>query len=114
MNAQIDFEKMHGLVPTIVQDDATDEVLMLGFMNPEAFDKTLNGGYVTFFSRTRNELWTKGESSGNRLKVFRLLPTVTAIRFLYVCKSKGRALFAIWELGRASRRRFHSSRSLAR
>ena len=69
MNAQIDFAKMQGLVPAIVQDDATNEVLMLGFMNAEAFDKTLNGGYVTFFSRTRNELWTKGESSGNRLRV---------------------------------------------
>jgi phosphoribosyl-ATP pyrophosphohydrolase/phosphoribosyl-AMP cyclohydrolase len=69
MNAQIDFAKMQGLVPAIVQDDATHEVLMLGFMNAEAFDKTLNGGYVTFFSRTRNELWTKGQSSGNRLKV---------------------------------------------
>src|ERR1700751_3285956 len=69
MNAQIDFAKMQGLGPAIVQDDATNEVLMLGFMNAEAFDKTLNGGYVTFFSRTRNELWTKGESSGNRLRV---------------------------------------------
>jgi phosphoribosyl-AMP cyclohydrolase len=69
MNTQIDFAKMQGLVPAIVQDDATHEVLMLGFMNAEAFDKTLNGGYVTFFSRTRNELWTKGQSSGNRLKV---------------------------------------------
>jgi phosphoribosyl-ATP pyrophosphohydrolase/phosphoribosyl-AMP cyclohydrolase len=69
MNAQIDFAKMQGLVPAIVQADATGEVLMLGFMNAAAFDKTLRGGYVTFFSRTRNELWTKGESSGNRLKV---------------------------------------------
>lgn len=69
MNAQIDFAKMQGLVPAIVQDDTNDEVLMLGFMNVSAFEKTLSGGYVTFFSRTRNELWTKGESSGNRLKV---------------------------------------------
>jgi phosphoribosyl-AMP cyclohydrolase len=69
MDAKIDFGKMQGLVPAIIQDDATDEVLMLGFMNPEAFDKTVERGYVTFFSRTRNELWTKGESSGNRLKV---------------------------------------------
>lgn len=69
MDAQIDFRKMQGLVPAIIQDDSTDEVLMLGFMNPEAFDKTAERGYVTFFSRTRNELWTKGESSGNRLKV---------------------------------------------
>ena len=69
MNAQIDFGKMQGLVPAIVQDDSNDEVLMLGFMNVSAFEKTLSGGYVTFFSRTQNELWTKGESSGNRLKV---------------------------------------------
>lgn len=69
MNLEIDFNKMQGLVPAIVQDAESDEILMLGFMNQEAFERTLNGGYVTFFSRTRNELWTKGESSGNRLKV---------------------------------------------
>jgi len=65
----IDFEKMQGLVPAIVQDAANDEILMLGFMNQEAWDKTQEIGYVTFYSRTRNELWTKGETSGNRLKV---------------------------------------------
>jgi phosphoribosyl-AMP cyclohydrolase len=64
----IDFDKMQGLVPAIVQD-ATGDVLMLGFMNRDAFEKTLAIGYVTFYSRTRNELWTKGETSGNRLKV---------------------------------------------
>jgi phosphoribosyl-ATP pyrophosphohydrolase/phosphoribosyl-AMP cyclohydrolase len=69
METQIDFKKMQGLVPAIVQDAETDDVLMLGFMNEDAFRRTLDGGYVTFFSRTRNELWTKGESSGNRLKV---------------------------------------------
>jgi phosphoribosyl-ATP pyrophosphohydrolase/phosphoribosyl-AMP cyclohydrolase len=69
MNATIDFQKMQGLVPAIVQDDGSGEILMLGFMNEEAFQKTLVSGYVTFFSRTRNQLWTKGESSGNRLKV---------------------------------------------
>jgi phosphoribosyl-AMP cyclohydrolase len=69
MNLKIDFNKMQGLVPAIVQDAGSDEILMLGFMNQEAFERTLNCGYVTFFSRTRNELWTKGESSGNRLKV---------------------------------------------
>jgi phosphoribosyl-ATP pyrophosphohydrolase/phosphoribosyl-AMP cyclohydrolase len=89
MNAQIDFEKMHGLVPTIVQDDATDEVLMLGFMNPEAFDKTLNGGYVTFFSRTRNELWTKGESSGNRLKVISIATDCDRDTFLVRVQVEG-------------------------
>jgi len=69
MAVEIDFEKMQGLAPAIVQDAVTGEVLMLGFMNRAAFDKTLATGYVTFYSRTRNELWTKGETSGNRLKV---------------------------------------------
>ena len=66
---KIDFEKMQGLVPAIVQDEANGEILMLGFMNLEAWEKTLAVGYVTFYSRTRNELWTKGETSGNRLKI---------------------------------------------
>ncbi len=65
----IDFEKMDGLAPAIVQDAENGEVLMLGFMNREAFDKTFASGYVTFYSRTRQKLWTKGETSGNRLKV---------------------------------------------
>ena len=65
----IDFDKMQGLVPAIVQDAANGDILMLGFMNQEAWDKTASGGYVTFYSRTRNKLWTKGETSGNRLEV---------------------------------------------
>lgn len=65
----IDFEKMQGLAPAIVQDADNGEVLMVGFMNQEAFEKTLQTGYVTFYSRTRNKLWTKGETSGNRLSV---------------------------------------------
>jgi len=69
MPVEIDFDKMMGLAPAIVQDAASGEVLMLGFMNRDAYEKTLRTGYVTFFSRTRNELWTKGETSGNRLKV---------------------------------------------
>jgi len=64
----IDFDKMQGLVPAIIQD-AAGGVLMLGFMNREAYEKTIAIGYVTFYSRTRNQLWTKGETSGNRLKV---------------------------------------------
>jgi phosphoribosyl-AMP cyclohydrolase len=66
---EIDFDKMQGLLPAIVQDASSGEVLMLGFMNREAFEQTLQAGYVTFFSRTRNQLWTKGETSGNRLEV---------------------------------------------
>ena len=69
MNYELDFEKMGGLLPAVVQDSSGGEVLMLGFMNRQAFDRTLEDGYVTFFSRTRNQLWTKGESSGNRLRV---------------------------------------------
>jgi phosphoribosyl-ATP pyrophosphohydrolase/phosphoribosyl-AMP cyclohydrolase len=65
----IDFDKMDGLAPAIVQDAKNGEVLMLGFLNREAYDKTFATGYVTFYSRTRKALWTKGETSGNRLKV---------------------------------------------
>ena len=66
---QIDFEKMDGLVAAIVQDDSTGEVLMVGFMNAEAWSRTTETGYVTFYSRTRRKLWMKGETSGNRLRV---------------------------------------------
>jgi phosphoribosyl-AMP cyclohydrolase len=66
---ELDFDKMSGLLPAIVQDSQNGDVLMVGFMNREALDLTLQNGYVTFFSRTRNTLWTKGESSGNRLRV---------------------------------------------
>ena len=65
----IDFEKMDGLVPVVVQDNANGDLLMVGFANPEAYKLTLDSGYVTFFSRTRQKLWTKGETSGNRLEV---------------------------------------------
>ncbi len=65
----IDFEKMDGLVAGIVQDAETGEVLMLGFLNPASYAKTLETGYVTFWSRTRQKLWMKGETSGNRLRL---------------------------------------------
>lgn len=65
----LDFKKMDGLVPAIIQDDKTRMVLMLGFMNEEALQKTLETGKVTFFSRTKQRLWTKGETSGNFLNV---------------------------------------------
>jgi phosphoribosyl-AMP cyclohydrolase len=68
-DAKIDFEKMDGLVPGIVQDAKTGEVLMLGFLNPESYAKTQETGFVTFWSRTRQKLWMKGETSGNRLRV---------------------------------------------
>ncbi|MEG0253132.1 MAG: bifunctional phosphoribosyl-AMP cyclohydrolase/phosphoribosyl-ATP diphosphatase HisIE [Muribaculaceae bacterium] len=65
----LDFNKMNGLVPAIIQDAHTKNVLMLGFMNEAAYDKTIEIGKVTFFSRTKNRLWTKGEESGNFLNV---------------------------------------------
>ena len=66
---EIDFDKMDGLVPAIIQDAKTRKVLMLGYMNQEAFRKTQETGRVTFWSRTRQTLWTKGETSGNYLNV---------------------------------------------
>ena len=64
---ELDFAKHGGLIPAIVQDDSSDEVLMLGFMNREALKLTRATGFVTFYSRSRQKLWTKGESSGQKL-----------------------------------------------
>lgn len=69
----IDFSKLNGIVPAIIQDAVTAKVLMLGFMNEEAYAKTIESGLVTFFSRTKNRLWTKGEESGNFLRVVGIL-----------------------------------------
>lgn len=65
----VDFDKTNGLVPVIIQDDRTLQILMLGYMNEEAFEKTKTENIVTFFSRSKNRLWTKGEESGNFLTV---------------------------------------------
>jgi len=67
--SKLDFDKMGGLIPAIVSDNSNEAVLMLGFMNKEALVKTLETGLVTFFSRTKNRLWTKGETSGSYLKL---------------------------------------------
>lgn len=69
----MDFAKLDGLIPAVVQDETSNEVLMVGFMNDEAWQLTQQSGYVTFFSRTRNKLWMKGETSGNRLAVRQVL-----------------------------------------
>ncbi|HRZ97391.1 MAG TPA: bifunctional phosphoribosyl-AMP cyclohydrolase/phosphoribosyl-ATP diphosphatase HisIE [Paludibacter sp.] len=71
---KIDFQKMNGLVPAIIQDNQTSKVLMLGFMNEDALAETQKSGKVTFFSRTKNRLWTKGEESGNFLNVISITP----------------------------------------
>lgn len=89
IDTKINFTKMQGLVPAIVQDSESGQVLMLGFMNEEAFEQTLSGGYVTFFSRTRNELWTKGETSGNRLKVIAISTDCDRDTFLIQVQVEG-------------------------
>ena len=70
---KLDFEKMGGLIPAIVQDNNTNKVLMLGFMNEEAYEETKETSKVTFFSRTKNRLWMKGETSGNTLQVVSMM-----------------------------------------
>jgi phosphoribosyl-ATP pyrophosphohydrolase/phosphoribosyl-AMP cyclohydrolase len=72
---ELNFNKIAGeILPAVIQDNTTARVLMLGFMNKEAYDKTVSTGLVTFFSRTKNRLWTKGEESGNFLKVISIQP----------------------------------------
>ena len=68
-NETVDFKKLNGLVPAVIQDSKTLEVLMVGFMNDQALVKTRETGYVILFSRSRNQLWLKGESSGHKLQV---------------------------------------------
>ncbi len=70
---KLDFKKGNGLIPAIIQDNKSGEVLMLGYMNKEALEKTKDSGWVYFWSRSRNKLWMKGEESGNKLKVKNIL-----------------------------------------
>ena len=86
---KIDFNKMNGLVPAIVQDNITKEVLMLGFMNKEAYKKTVRENIVTFYSRKRNTLWTKGETSGNFLKVKKIVSDCDNDTILVLAEPKG-------------------------
>jgi phosphoribosyl-ATP pyrophosphohydrolase/phosphoribosyl-AMP cyclohydrolase len=101
----MDFSKLDGLIPAVVQDATSNEVLMVGFMNDEAWAITRRTGYVTFFSRTRNTLWTKGETSGNRLKVLQILTDCDADTVLMkveregdgnVCHTGRRSCFTNW------------------
>src|SRR5262245_56993044 len=73
LGERMDFTKLDGLIPAVIQDVDSAEVLMVGFMNDEALAITKRTGFATFFSRTRNKLWTKGETSGNRLEVVEML-----------------------------------------
>jgi phosphoribosyl-AMP cyclohydrolase len=85
----IDFSKWHGLVPAVVQDAESGDVLMVGFMNGDAVRATRESGWVTFFSRTRNTLWTKGETSGNRLEVVTILVDCDADTLLVKARRHG-------------------------
>ena len=69
----MDYSKLDGLIPAVIQDSESAEVLMVGFMNDEALARTRSTGFATFFSRTRNKLWMKGETSGNKLEVVEIL-----------------------------------------
>lgn len=68
-NMKLNFDKLGGLAPAVIQEEESGRVLMVGFMNEEAFRKTVETGYATFYSRSRNKLWMKGETSGHRLEV---------------------------------------------
>ena len=87
----LDFEKMGGLIPAIIQDNNTNKVLMLGFMNEEALEQTLSSGKVTFFSRTKNRLWMKGETSGNTLSVVSITPDCDNDTLLITVEQTGAA-----------------------
>jgi phosphoribosyl-ATP pyrophosphohydrolase/phosphoribosyl-AMP cyclohydrolase len=86
---QIDFDKMDGLAPAIVQEDTTGEVLMVGFMNAEALARTVETGYVIFYSRTRQKLWMKGETSGNQLRIISALTDCDRDTLLFRVKVEG-------------------------
>jgi phosphoribosyl-AMP cyclohydrolase len=88
----IDFAKMDGLVPAIVQDAATGQVLMVGFQNEASFQKTLETGFVVFWSRTRQKLWMKGETSGNRLRIVQASTDCDQDTLLYGVQVEGDAL----------------------
>ena len=91
-DTSIDFAKMDGLVPAIVQDARSKEVLMVGFVNGESYRRTLESGFVTFWSRTRQKLWMKGESSGNRLRVVKAFTDCDRDTLLFEVEVEGDGL----------------------
>ena len=89
MENELNFKKLNGLVPCVVQDEDTDKVLMVGFMNEEALAKTKLEKRITFYSRSKNRLWTKGETSGNFLEMVSILPDCDHDTLLIKAKPKG-------------------------
>src|SRR4051812_4420607 len=89
MDSKIDWQKMDGLVPAVVQDSDTLQVLMLGYVNEESLQSSLNSGFVTFYSRSKKRLWMKGESSGNRLKLVSVKADCDQDALLFTAKPEG-------------------------
>lgn len=89
---RIDFSKLDGLVPGVVQDAKTKEVLMVGFLNETSYNKTFESGFVTFWSRTRQKLWMKGETSGNRLRVLQASTDCDQDTLLFLVEVEGDGL----------------------
>ena len=85
----MDYSKLAGLIPAVIQDVATKDVLMVGFMNDAALNETRRTGYVTFYSRTRGRLWTKGETSGNRFAVVSLIADCDQDTVLVLVRCEG-------------------------
>jgi phosphoribosyl-AMP cyclohydrolase len=85
----MDYSKLDGLIPAVIQDAETSEVLMVGFMNDVALAETRRTGYATFFSRTRNKLWMKGETSGNQLQVLETLVDCDEDTLVLKCRRLG-------------------------
>lgn len=89
MNIEIDFEKGNGLVPVVVQDDDTKEILMQAYANKEALELTLKEGYAYYYSRSRKSLWKKGETSGNFQKIVKVMVDCDEDCLLYIVKQQG-------------------------
>ena len=89
MEKELNFKKLNGLIPCVVQDSDTDKVLMVGFMNAEALEKTQREKRITFYSRSKQRLWTKGETSGNFLEMVSILPDCDNDTLLIKAKPKG-------------------------
>ena len=88
---KLDFKKGNGLIPVIVQDAKSKEVLMMAYANEEALEKTLNTGYAHYWSRSRNKLWMKGETSGHTQKIKKVIADCDYDTLLYVVEQKGPA-----------------------
>ena len=110
---EIDFEKMDGLVPAIIQDAITKNVLMLGFMNKEAYDKTIETKKVTFWSRSRNCLWTKGETSGNFLNLVSIQNDCDNDTLLVKVHPDGPTCHSKWDIDFGSHAGYHIRKGFA-